>query len=306
MDAIVGFSVNPEITWTGIPTGIANLSGQKVSAEATVGISGTSFDVAWALKQCGHQPLLLGAVGQGDDPFNPFIERFLKQAEIDHHLLPVRERTCLASVEPEHDRHLSFKSPITTIDVSTLQAVCGAGSAAYQIVTGLMPDKHEVTLARELLNSNGGVRVLNARQALTRDKRTFSEIASHSDWLVLNRHEAADYLGIGNQELTTSALSSFLDLGPRLVIVTMDSDGSLVADKSGWREHVSAYQHGQVIDEKGAGDCLLGFFIGATLHGFSQEQALRIAMIGAGMKVTRCGTTNLPAWSEVLEVFSRA
>ncbi|MDD2807313.1 MAG: PfkB family carbohydrate kinase [Patescibacteria group bacterium] len=302
-DVVVGFSLNPEIYWTGIPVQSGMLAGQKVSAQASWSVSGTSFDVAWALLQSGCTPLLLGAVG-ADDPLNRVIEQRLGEINMPHQLLGVREHTCLASIEPEHERHLSFKSPVVTVDTAAIKLVIEQEQPKFRVVTGLMPDENEIVLAQTLLAPNGGIRILNPRQALTGNRPVFKEIVQSADWLFMNRFEAAEFLEVGSGDLQLSMLEQFLELGPSLVVVTMDGDGSFALSREGLTVSMPSHIHGPKVDEKGAGDCLLGFFIAATLKGCSPEDALRMATVAAGIKVTRMGTTNIPSMAEVMEVVS--
>lgn len=293
MEAVVGFSVNPEIEWTGVQT---FEPGKKTSAEARVCISGSSLDVALALKECDVPTRLLAAVGF-DDPLNPVVEQLLRSAGMDYALLPVRERTCLASVEPELERHLSFKSPVTRVDEDTNRLLTtGAG---YKIVTGLMPDAQEIALAERLWGDNHCIRVLNPREALAGDKTAFRSIISHVDWLIMNRFEAAAFLECGPDDVREVHLSAFLDLGAKMVIITLDGSGTIAAAQDGWRCVVPPYGSGPKVDEKGAGDCLLGFFVGLIARGEDRETALRLANTAGGLKVCRLGTTNIPTLAEI-------
>ena len=295
-EVVVGFSVNPEISWTKVP---AFRAGQKLSAQAEVAISGTSLDVCLGVQACGSRPLLIGAVGL-NDPFNMVIEVGLQKQDIAHLLLPVRKRTCLASIEPETERHLSFKPPVVKVEPAIVESALKNAKPEFQVVTGLMSDRNEIALAETLLANGYGIKVLNPREALTADKKTFERVAALADWLFLNRFEAAAYLDCQPNELTLESLKSFLALGVKKVIVTCDGDGALAADCNGWSVQMPSFHFGEKVGDKGAGDCLLGFYLGSLIKGYCLNDAFQLAIIAAGIKVTRPGTTNIPSFKEVL------
>lgn len=301
-DALIGFSVNPEIIWR--PEGEC-LPGQKTRATAELIVSGTSYDVALAMQACGCRPYLLGAVG--DDPFARLLESVLN---VPHCLLPIREKTCLASVEPQTGRHLSFKPPIVKDENQLVHEILAANDIAFRVVTGLMDDPNEIKLAADFLNPNylGGIRVLNPREALCSRRPMFEEIARLCDCLFLNRFEAAAYLGGQPKDIDLASAEAFLDRGlaQRVVIITRDGDGALGAAFTGWRAVSPSHFNGDKIDEKGAGDCFLGFFLSALRKGSDFNEAFRLAVVAAGIKVTRPGTTNLPGREEVVAVINKA
>lgn len=306
-DVVVGFSINPEIVWTDIS---GDKPGQKSPAKAAFAISGTSFDVVLALKACNCQPALIGAVGK-EDPFNGLLEAHLRKLDIIHVLLPAREHTCLASIEPNSGRHLSFKSPVIVVDEGRVSEFVSSTQPKFGIVTALMPDLNEVKLAQALLRSVAGKRILNPRQALMEERGLLKEVIEATDWLFLNRFEAAAYLETKPSEVTFTKLQQFLELGLEMVIVTQDGDGALAVASDGWQCDLPAFipsgegQSGVKINDKGAGDCFLGFFVGALLKGYNKQEAFQLARIAAGIKVLRLGTTNIPTLEEVFCAYTQ-
>lgn len=301
-DVIVGFSVNPEVTWTDI---VVEAGDQKLLANAELAVSGSSLDVALTLRACDCPVKLMGAVGK-DDPFNMLIETELGKLGINHYSLPVRERTCLASIEPEAERHLSFKPPIIEVDVGLIESVVFETKPKFRIVTGLMPDPNEMIMAQALLtNKCAGIRILNPRQALTVQKDLFETMAYSADYLFLNRFEAAVYLDRDPENLELSSLAPFLELGLDLVVVTQDGKGVMAIDQSGWNSELSIFEPAKksLVCEKGAGDCFLGFFVACLLKGYDRQTSFQIARIAAGLKVCMPGTTNVPTFDEVIAVF---
>ncbi len=295
-DIVVGFSVNPELTWTDVPP---LEHGQKLPAQADFFISGTSYNVARAMKRCDIRAHLIGAVGR-NDPVNGVVEETLKAQGIPYILLEAREKTPLASVEPQMERRLSFKPPIVEVDREAVRNVVVRADPQFQIVTGLMPDPKEIELAEVLLTQNGGTRVLNPRRALTAERDLFVRVAQSADWVFMNRVEAADFLRRPSDQLVLKDLRKFLDLGLKLAVVTLDKDGAMVVTDD-LALQVPPYNHGEKIDAIGAGDCFLSFIVASIMRGCDKEEALRRAAVAAGIKVTRLGSANVPSWQEVLE-----
>lgn len=293
-DALIGFSVNPEIAWTNVcPFAI----GQKTSAVASLEISGTSFDVAWAMSQFGCTPMLFGAIGT--DHFARLVEFQLKNLNIAHMLLPFREKTCVASIERETLRHLSFKPPIVRVDPQLIDSALRESLPRFQVVTGLMPDDNEILLANHLLAEDFGIRVLNPREALMGDTNKLSRVINSVDWLFLNRFEAAAFLHCDPENISKEMIKSMLDLC-QLVVVTCDGSGVFLADRKGNFLSLPSFDGGMKVDEKGAGDCFLGSFLSLICKGYNQTKAFEMSTVAAGLKVTRMGTTNVPTYDEVL------
>lgn len=301
-DAVVGFSINPEVTITGGPE-IGTEAGEKSPVKHQFSVSGTSLNVAMALRRCGFTPVLLGAVGQ-DDPINGFIERHLHRLEIPHFLLEVRDQTPFAMIEPEFDRRLSSKAPITVVEAGLVRGVLEDNCPQFQIVTGLLPDEGELEMAKALLHNGSGTKVLNPRQTLTAQRHLMAEMAQSADWLVCNRHEAAAFIGCNSTQVTLGHLSQFLDLGFKRVVITCDREGAKMASVDGTSISVGSYEHGPYCDETGAGDCFLGFFISAVLAGHDFDYALRIGNVAAGIKVTHLGAGSQPEINEVRQALA--
>lgn len=296
-DIVVGFSVNPELAWTGVPELVP---GQKSPAEAHFHISGTSYDVASVMKKCDIRAGLIGAVGI-DDPVNAVVRAALEREGISHLLLEARKKTPWASVLPETDQRFSFKLPIIKVDEELVrQTVVDTGSK-FQIVTGLLPDADEIKLAKVILTENGGTRVINPREALMADRDLFREVAKSADWLFVNRMEAAEFLRRKPEHLMLEDLRDFFKLGLKLVVVTLDEEGAMIVADDGLSLKAAPYRHGKKADATGAGDCFLGFFAASILKGSGREEAFYRAMVAAGIKVTRLGSANVPSWREVLE-----
>lgn len=293
-EAILGFAVNPEITWTdeGAPMG------ERIPARCDFHVSGTSYDIALALKICGIEPMLIGAVG-ANDIINKAIEEDLNRRGIKNLLLGMRESTPWACIEPESGRRLSFKEGITKIEVNAVSNLLTQSESKFKVLTGLMPDVLEMEMAKALFKGDG-IRILIPSFKFAQDKKSMHELGRMTDWMFMNKHEAAAYLGCEPDKVTLKSIEAFLDLGPSMVVVTKDKDGAMMVDTEGRRKSLKAHPV-KMKDETGAGDCFLGFFIASMHKGYSRDEALKIATVAGGLKASRMGTINIPTWQEVIK-----
>lgn len=292
---LVGYSVNPEAVWDNISQ---PAPGRKIPGNMKLGLAGTSLNVAWSLKICGCRPLLIGAVGK--DRLADLTGNLLTDSSIPHLLLPLRKGTAFANIEPSQGCW-SHKPEVARIDYEKVIKALKQNRPRFQVVTGLMPDQSEILLAQCLLAKGGGIRVLNPRQNLLTDKAMFGQITGWFDWLFLNRFEAAAYLGCKPKEVNLEALEPFLKFS-QMAIVTCDEQGALLLNRDGLKLDLPAYANGRKkINETGAGDCFLGFFLAAVYKGYDLSAAFRLAIIAAGIKVTRRGTTDVPTFKEAAE-----
>lgn len=92
-----------------------------------------------------------------------------------------------------------------------------------------------------------------------------------------------------------------LAMGPRLVVVTMGANGSLVATPD-QQVHVPAYAV-DVKDTTGAGDCFNAAFATAYLRGLAPADAARFASAAAALSITQVGSHSGLATTAEVEAF---
>lgn len=293
-EVVVGFSVNPEITVDIVFNGQPDV---KLEMEDDWHPSGTSYDVALALRMLNKRAYLIGAVGKNDIK-RAALEYMLRRSEIDANLLGIRQRTAFSFIAPKQRIRGSNKPPLDNFSSSDIGNAISSLRADYHVVTGLTPGIHDIRLCR-MIFGNSGIRVLNPRLTLVQERDSFVDLLNCVDWVFLNQDEARPFVGSQDQDF-----SAFFKCGVSVVIMTKGAGGSVLATREGERVEMPAYQAGQLVDEVGAGDCYLGYFLAARLEGASWHHAMLRATVAAGIKVTRWGTTNIPNCSEVESVIS--
>jgi len=123
------------------------------------------------------------------------------------------------------------------------------------------------------------------------------------DIITPNETEAAQLTGV-EPVLGTSSLAAcsaaLRALGPAIAIITLGEAGAWV-DTGETQYHVAA-DRVTAVDTTGAGDCFNGVFAAALAEGFVLAEAVRLAIKGAGIAVTRNGAqASMPARHEILE-----
>ncbi len=80
----------------------------------------------------------------------------------------------------------------------------------------------------------------------------------------------------------------------------MGGKGVLLLDKKGYK-NVPAFSGGTVVDTTGAGDTFNGTLTAALAFGNDLEDAVKMAVVAAGISVTRHGAAgSIPTGEEVL------
>jgi sugar/nucleoside kinase (ribokinase family) len=305
MDAVIGFSVNPEMVWVYKDCAVT----RKMPATFSMQMGGTSLDVACTMKTLGHRVRLLGALGISADsvPFNQWLRDHLDEAGISFRPLLVRERTAVADVHVGASPiSLSYKPPIIRLPREEISEEAEQSGARYAVVTGLGSDPNEIEMAHLLWRgAKGKTRVLNTNLGLARRAELFETVASQVDLLVCNHIEAAAYLGLQPDQVDLDVIRRIHKVGPRRVIVTCDRQGALYSGADGLALHQPIVDAGPRVDETGAGDCFLGAFLAAELEGHGTKRALCYAACAAGLKVLRPGCASIPSRQEVDELFAR-
>lgn len=314
---VVGFSVNPEISYE-----YAEMPGEKGALNSfNVSLSGTSVNVASALKSLGHNSLLMvPSEGQESDAGYIF-ERVLRRSELTHVRLNVLDSTPLAVYPVNGDRKgqclLYGRKGVLTKDPSRIERaikeVCSF-NGLWRIATGV--DIGMTTLAWNLLGDEKNFRVLSPHWTLCKnsDFRNFTLAGSpleRCDVLVLNKLEFEEFLQRSEEDLHA--------FGVRLIIVTEGESGgrfSLCNDATGGVVRFGKYEAVHSTTRTfsvGAGDWFLGGFVSRLMEAEEGGLATSFASMPfevvqdacsfgakvAGVKVTMKGGSNGPTRSQV-------
>ncbi|MHA1681570.1 MAG: carbohydrate kinase family protein [Promethearchaeota archaeon] len=136
------------------------------------------------------------------------------------------------------------------------------------------------------------------KQISVRGMDALEPILEKVDILLPNKEGAKTLTGKSRIE---DAASVLLDLGPKVVIMTLGSGGVLVTTNES-QEKIPAYKV-PVKDTTGAGDAFCaGFVVSHVIRGMPLEDAARFGNAVSALKIQHLGATSgLPTWDEVLE-----
>ncbi|MBB6634598.1 carbohydrate kinase family protein [Cohnella thailandensis] len=120
-------------------------------------------------------------------------------------------------------------------------------------------------------------------------------ILSKADFVKPSEDDAERLFG---QDTPTNQLEKFLELGAKLVILTLGKDGALVSNGKETKEF--ATMASEVADTTGAGDAFWSGFYAAALKGYPLEEALRLGFAVSAYKLKYAGAVvDLPKLEEI-------
>ncbi|MGH9067979.1 MAG: PfkB family carbohydrate kinase, partial [Acidimicrobiales bacterium] len=144
------------------------------------------------------------------------------------------------------------------------------------------------TVARALAVATGaGVRPV---LTLSPAQPVPDDLLAGLDPLLVNQQEAGSLLGRSRVRVREAeeAARSLIKLGPRSVVITLGSDGAILATASG-ESRLAVEGEAQVVDTTGAGDALAGAMAAALARGLPLAEAVKAGMRVAALAVGRRG-----------------
>ncbi len=153
-----------------------------------------------------------------------------------------------------------------------------------------------VRRAAKLAFDAGVAVILNPAPAQALEKSLLRKVAI----LTPNRSEAALLTGIAVEdgESARQAASQLLESGPQSVVLTLGSEGALIASRN-CLELIPSLSV-QAVDATAAGDAFNGALAVGLAKGRPLPDAVRLANAAAALSVTRLGAQpSLPNWQEV-------
>ncbi|UVC12181.1 ribokinase (plasmid) [Rhizobium sp. TH2] len=130
-------------------------------------------------------------------------------------------------------------------------------------------------------------------------------VLRRTDWLSLNRSEAAVIAGSGNDHELAARLLADHCPHAKGVVIRAGSAGALLALRAATPFFVPAFKV-ETVDTNGAGDSHVGAFIAALSQGQKPAGALRYANAAAAISTTRHGGSMAPTADEIKEFLTRA
>lgn len=285
--------------------------GDDITAKAFSALPGGGFNMMAAARRSGMRTAYAGKIGDG--PFGAMIADALKAEGIEQ-LQPVSQGidsgTCVVLVT-EGDGERTFVSRpgaegvITPDDFPHMMpapgdwvfttgytlAYPGSRQSQTQFIEAL-PD--DATFVFDPTGIVGEIPVDLLSRVLTR-----------TDWLSLNRSEAAAIVGQAEDTEMVARLFARHCARAEGIVLRSGASGALLALAGRQPVFVPAFNV-QTVDTNGAGDAHDGAFIAALSQGMSPLDALGYANAAAAISTTRHGGPTAPDANEIENFLKRA
>lgn len=298
-DAVVGFSVNPELKVV-----IGQKQGpKKPLLETSYYLSGSSGNVATAIKKLGALSHVLGLVGMSKRQTlaDILLPEIIQQSGVSFTPIKILAETNLCIIPTsEHQNKVLWgkrndvvQSAIPKVLRDLKRPEIGMGQNTFAVITGLRVS--EMMLAKALFQkAQTGFRVLSPNHSLLCAKKELMNILPLVDLLVLNN---------AGFKATGLSLTKMHSYGPRIIVITHDRRGGSFSFPSGLLHKFEVVSFSGGHFETGAGDWFLGALIaeltriGESIIAIRPDQfkvAIKFAARVAGKKLTMSGGGNGP------------
>ena len=270
---------------------------------------GKGANQAVAAARLGGEVTIIGRVGA--DAFGDQLLAMARAEGINTRFVGVDARAAtgvaLIQVDAQGQNSIAVASganfTLTAADVAAAFADLGPIDL---LVMPLETPIDTIVTAAELARQAGARVVLNPAPA----QRLDTELLRNVDVLIPNEHEAAFMTGIATHspQAARQAAASLLQGGPASVIITLGSQGALIAEQA--QPEVEFTQTEafavQTVDTTAAGDAFNGTLALALAEGKDLMTSVGWAVSAAAISVTRPGAQpSLPRRDEIDRAFRR-
>ena len=242
---------------------------------------GKGANQAVACARQGARVAMVGCVGADD--FGTTLRNALAEDGIDvAHVRTAGDATGVAvvMVDDEGENRITVIPGANALLKASAEALAGK----YLLLQCEVP-MAEVVQAARMMRATGATIVMNPAPVC----RLPDELWPLVDLLVVNEIEASELSGlpVADPATAAAAATSLRRRGPFTAIVTLGSQGVLVADEAGCRHFPAPAV--EVADTTAAGDTFIGAMCAARVAGQSMDDAVQQGIRAATICVTRAG-----------------
>ncbi len=317
--AVVGLAVDPEQVFL-YDSKQPEPNAKLYVRDHSVGLAGSSGDVARGLKNLGFEPLLLGLSGHEESAADHLLNYATKASSIHYKAVRILDKTShsmlradVSMQEKGMGRRYDIKAQYLEMGVIDVKKYAFESQAEIAIATGVRPG--EISIVKAMF-AHSPLRVLVPNASLAADKKVFEDILSETNILIMNQLEAEGYFGTKN--FTPDDLKMLHGRkGPDLIIITRDESGGTVSlmekdSMIGWYYDAIKMPYKELFPQ-GAGDWFVAGFIAhylsSELKGVMSKQQVNdcidYAKHVAVLKITFPGAANGPSLDQVKEFIVR-
>lgn len=254
-----------------------------------LGFGGKGANQAAAARLCGAEVFMVARVG--DDLFGPATILNFQKVGIDtanvKQVAGVSTGVAPIFVDPSgQNRIIVIKGANDTLKPADVDAAAETLKKVDCIVLQFEIPLETVYYTIQFANKNKIRCILNPAPGQAIDVKAVANL----DYFVPNESEAETITGmpVRNIEDAKACAQKLLSSGIRRVIITLGSNGSLLAGSEGM-EHVPAFKV-NAKDSTGAGDAFIGSFATFMGEGLPEKEAVRRANLYAGLSTEGVGT----------------
>ena len=285
--------------------------GDDLTASFFAALPGGGFNMMVAAKRSGMRTAYAGKVGDG--PFGTMISAALEAQNIAH-LQPVSRGsdsgTCVVLVT-EGDGERTFVSRpgaegvITPDDYSYMMPAPGDWVFTTGYTLAYPGSRHGQTRFIEALPDHATFAFDPTGIVGEIPIDLLHRVLARTDWLSLNRAEAAAIVGHAEDAEMVARLFARHCWRAKGIVLRSGSAGALLALAGEEPLFVPAFRV-ETVDTNGAGDAHDGAFIAALSRGMSPIEAVRYANAAAAISTTRHGGPAAPDADEIQDFLKRA
>jgi ribokinase len=242
---------------------------------------GKGANQAVACARQGARVAMVGCVGEDD--FGRTLRNALAADGID--VAPVRTvggstGVAIVMVDEEGENRITIVPGAN----ESLKADAAVLAGQFLLLQCEVP-MPQVVLAAKIMRGKGATVVMNPAPVCSLPDELWSLV----DIIVMNEIEASELASVpvGDPASAANAASSIRRRGPSTAIVTLGSQGVVIADDAGCR-HFPALE-ATVVDTTAAGDTFIGAMCAARAAGQSMDAAVMRGIEAATICVTRAG-----------------
>jgi ribokinase len=256
---------------------------------------GKGANQAVACARQGARVAMVGCVGEDD--FGKTLRKALAADGVDvSHVGTAGDTTGVAvvMVDEEGENRITIipgANHLLKADPETL--------AGHYLLLQCEVPMAEVVIAASVMRAKGATVVMNPAPVC----RLPDDLWSLVDILVLNEIEAAGLAGRSVVDPATAAAAAYSlrRRGPSTAIVTLGSQGVVVADATGCRHFPALAVH--VVDTTAAGDTFIGAMCAALVAGEAMDAAVMRGIQAATLCVSRAGAqASIPRHHELQDM----
>jgi sugar/nucleoside kinase (ribokinase family) len=269
---------------------------------------GSAVNCAVVASSLGIPTTFLGV--RGSDHWSKLLEKDMRKHHVNtQHLLrvPGQMAICISILDPAGERKFySYRGVNATTQYPPVPASLMRRHACLHLSGYSYQTPQSAVAAGALLRAakeNKLLVSLDPSFLFARDlDLTSNDILANVDYFFPSREEACQLTKLRDP---VKAARRIREHGPRVVVVTLDSDGCLLVDGK-MEQFIKLKGIDPVIDTTGAGDAFCGGFLFAVLNGLAPAKACLVGSATAAHTIARFGAhESPPTRKDIIDILHR-